>query len=317
MKKCGARILTVDQVEGYEPIHENWGLNLGDEIDENGDPPRIWHPYGQYPGTAFTRSIGDLVSEELGVIAEPEILCKALNAHDKFIVIASDGVFEFLTSQSVVDIVKKFDDPSDACQALVEEAYNRWLQYEVRTDDITAICIYLDGLTANRDLARGSIYVGGEVLDLQSMQRPVRGIGKKDYGARNTIVGTEAIRLSLTEGLFDGEDPASLYDFGDDGGEKSESEIKWIKEIVQGNFLFSHLSDEKVRGGPTMFVSYSAIIVVADVGCVADAQILEVISVLKKVDVDAGDVVIRQGAPGDTFYLVWALSCPRFAVVPA
>ena len=49
MKKCGARILTVDQVEGLEPIHENWGLSLGDEIDENGDPPRIWHPYGQYP----------------------------------------------------------------------------------------------------------------------------------------------------------------------------------------------------------------------------------------------------------------------------
>lgn len=269
VKKCGARILTVDQVEGFEPIHENWGLNLGDEIDENGDPPRIWHPYGQYPGTAFTRSIGDLVSEELGVIAEPEILCKALNAHDKFIVIASDGVFEFLTSQSVIDIVKKFDSPSDACQALVEEAYNRWLQYEVRTDDITAICIYLDGLTANRDLARGSIYVGGEVLDLQSMQRPVRGIGKKDYGARNTIVGTEAIRLSLTEGLFDGEDPTSLYDFGDDGGEKSDSEIKWIKEIVQGNFLFNHLSDEKVSGGlPAFFERIMSLLYKSDVLCV-------------------------------------------------
>lgn len=196
------------------------------------------------------------MSEELGVTAEPEILCKALNAHDKFIVIASDGVFEFLTSQSVVDIVKKFDDPSEACQALVEEAYSRWLQYEVRTDDITAICIYLDGLTANRDLARGSIYVGGEVLDLQSMQRPVRGIGKKDYGARNTIVGTEAIRLSLTEGLFDGEDPTVAYDFGDEVGEKSDSEIKWIKEIVQGNFLFSHISDEKVCGSVELSVSF-------------------------------------------------------------
>lgn len=53
VKKCGARILTVDQVEGFEPIHENWGLNLGDEIDENGDPPRIWHPYGQYPVRFF------------------------------------------------------------------------------------------------------------------------------------------------------------------------------------------------------------------------------------------------------------------------
>ncbi|TYZ58803.1 hypothetical protein PybrP1_001579 [[Pythium] brassicae (nom. inval.)] len=277
VKKCGARILTVDQVEGFEPIHENWGLNLGDEIDENGDPPRIWHPYGQYPGTAFTRSMGDLVSEELGVTAEPEILCKALNAHDKFIVIASDGVFEFLTSQNVVDIVKKYDDPAAACEALVEEAYARWLQFEVRTDDITAICIFLDGLTANRDLARGSIYVGGEVLDLQSMQRPVRGgIGGKK--PRNTIVGTEAIRLSLTEGLFDGEDPSELYALRDNvAGDKSDSEIKWIKDIVQENFLFNHLSDVKI---------------------------LEVISVLKKVEVEAGDVVIRQGAPGDTFYLI-------------
>lgn len=181
--------------------------------------------------------------------AEPEILCKALNAHDKFIVIASDGVFEFLTSQNVVDIVKKFDDPSEACQVLVEEAYARWLQFEVRTDDITAICIFLDGLTANRDVARGSIYVGGEVLDLQSMQRPVRGSGKKNQQPRNTIVGTEAIRLSLTEGLFDGEDPSALYSLSEDViGDKSDLEIKWIKDIVQENFLFNHLSDMKVGG---------------------------------------------------------------------
>ncbi|GLD99921.1 hypothetical protein PINS_up008649 [Pythium insidiosum] len=275
VKKCGARILTVDQVEGIEPIHENWGLTLGEEIDENGDPPRIWHPYGQYPGTAFTRSIGDLVSEELGVIAEPEILCKGLFDHDRFIVIASDGVFEFLTSQNVVDIVKKFDDPAEACQALVDEAYNRWLQFEVRTDDITAICIFLDGITQGRDAVRGSIYAGGEVLDLQSMQRPVRGIGRKDYTSRNTIVGTEAIRLSLTEGVFDGDDPTSPRKEAEPA--KSEGEVKWIREIVKGNFLFSHLSEDKI---------------------------LEVISVLKRVPVKAGDIVIRQGTPGDTFYLV-------------
>jgi len=45
--------MTVDQLEGLEPIHENWGLSLGDEIDESGDPPRIWHPYGEYPVRIF------------------------------------------------------------------------------------------------------------------------------------------------------------------------------------------------------------------------------------------------------------------------
>ncbi|KAG1689369.1 hypothetical protein DVH05_002291 [Phytophthora capsici] len=276
VKKCGARILTVDQVEGLEPIHENWGLSLGDEIDENGDPPRIWHPYGQYPGTAFTRSIGDLVSEELGVTAEPEILCKGLNPHDKFIIIASDGVFEFLTSQNVVDIVKQFENPSEACHALVEEAYNRWLQFEVRTDDITAICIFLDGVTParERDGPRGSIYVGGEVLDLQSMQRPVRGI-TKNHARRNTIVGTDAIRLSLAEAFLDDDEPGLPNLIESEG--KSEEEEEWIKKAVQGSFLFNHLSDQKIH---------------------------EVISVLKKIEFNAGDIVMRQGVPGDTFYLV-------------
>jgi hypothetical protein len=30
----GAKIMTIDQVEGNEPIHENFGTQLGNEIDE-------------------------------------------------------------------------------------------------------------------------------------------------------------------------------------------------------------------------------------------------------------------------------------------
>jgi hypothetical protein len=185
------------------------------------------------------------VSEELGVTAEPEILCKGLKPHDKFIVVASDGVFEFLTSQNVVDIVKKFDDPSEACRALVEEAYNRWLQFEVRTDDITAICIFLDGMNSNNhDGPRESIFLGREVLDFQSMQRPVR--GEQKSARRDTIVGTDAIRLSLTDAMFDSSEFVLPSD-SDSGDERSEEEIQWIKNSVHENFLFNHLSEEKVR----------------------------------------------------------------------
>jgi len=42
VKLCGAKVMTIDQIEGAEPIHENWGLNLGEEVDESGDPPRVW-----------------------------------------------------------------------------------------------------------------------------------------------------------------------------------------------------------------------------------------------------------------------------------
>ncbi len=34
LKKLGARIMTIEQIEGNEPMHENWGTELGEEIDE-------------------------------------------------------------------------------------------------------------------------------------------------------------------------------------------------------------------------------------------------------------------------------------------
>ena len=101
-RKAGARILSLDQIEGLEPVNEEDETEegdgpemiLGEEIDEGGDPPRIWSPNGDYPGTAFTRSIGDGIAEELGVTAEPEMLARELTGEDKIIVLASDGVFE-------------------------------------------------------------------------------------------------------------------------------------------------------------------------------------------------------------------------------
>ncbi len=79
VKKYGARVMSMDQIDKIEPMHENWGdLTLGESIDEGGDPPRVWSPLGDYPGTAFTRSFGDAIAEELGVYAEPEILSRSV-----------------------------------------------------------------------------------------------------------------------------------------------------------------------------------------------------------------------------------------------
>ena len=72
VQKCGGRIMSADQVDGLVPYHENWDCNLGEELDDDGDPPRVWNQDLEYPGTAFTRSIGDRLAEEIGVVAEPE-----------------------------------------------------------------------------------------------------------------------------------------------------------------------------------------------------------------------------------------------------
>lgn len=34
-------------------------IDQWDEEEDGGDPPRLWKPGQMYPGTAFTRSIGD------------------------------------------------------------------------------------------------------------------------------------------------------------------------------------------------------------------------------------------------------------------
>jgi serine/threonine protein phosphatase PrpC len=59
-----------------------------------------------YPGTAFTRSIGDMAAERIGVVADPEVSIKNLEHNVEFLVLASDGVFEFMSSQTVVNMVR-------------------------------------------------------------------------------------------------------------------------------------------------------------------------------------------------------------------
>ena len=53
---------------------DSWGdIQIGENPDEDHDPPRVWHKTEPHPGAAFTRSLGDAEAEKLGVFAEPEI----------------------------------------------------------------------------------------------------------------------------------------------------------------------------------------------------------------------------------------------------
>jgi hypothetical protein len=60
----------------------------------------------------MARSFGDAAAESVGVYAEPELTEVQLGSSDKFLIWASDGVWEFITSQEAVDIVSQFVDHS-------------------------------------------------------------------------------------------------------------------------------------------------------------------------------------------------------------
>ena len=52
----------------------------------------------------MTRSIGDYIAHSIGVISEPVTKEYILNADDQAIVIASDGVWEYMSNAQVAEI---------------------------------------------------------------------------------------------------------------------------------------------------------------------------------------------------------------------
>ena len=97
-------------------------------------------------GLAMARSLGDYAVKAVGVIPEPEVTQFEANPDDKFMIMASDGVWEFIGSQEAVDIVQEKlaagANCTQACQELIEQASQRWAEEEGDyRDDITAIVV--------------------------------------------------------------------------------------------------------------------------------------------------------------------------------
>ena len=132
-------------------------LKVGGRIrpmkDEDGEyigPMRVYMKDKDMPGLAMTRSFGDYFGSTAGVISEPEVSEYVFKPEDKFIILASDGLFEFMESQEVVDIIKDYYEKNDivgCCEYLYKESTRKWIQEEEDTiDDITMILVFFDDL---------------------------------------------------------------------------------------------------------------------------------------------------------------------------
>ncbi|KAI3859030.1 hypothetical protein MKW92_033701 [Papaver armeniacum] len=198
VKMCGARVLSADQVEGLkDPDIQNWS----DEESDGGDPPRLWVQDGMYPGTAFTRSLGDSFAEKIGVIAVPEVKVVQLTPDHLFFVIASDGVFEFLSSQAVTDMVMKYADTWDACASITGESYKLWLEHENRTDDITIIIVRIKDLQNSQCKAIDETKGGSTKSAPQGMENGISDSTDPEVEALERTVLTEQNHASIVSSL--------------------------------------------------------------------------------------------------------------------
>ena len=150
-------------------------------------------------GLAMSRSIGDHALKDVGVIADPVVTSYELENDDEvscfsvcssvrvfvvcclsqhinlthvpseptprkfiihqFFIIATDGVWEFVSSSEAVEIVDKcFQEgmgASDACKELIRVAMGKWKEMEGDyRDDITAIIVRLDGIFDDHEASK-------------------------------------------------------------------------------------------------------------------------------------------------------------------
>ena len=131
-----------------ERIIKNGG-RIEPYINDDGEyygPERVWLKNSNVPGLAMSRSFGDLVAHSVGVSSEPEIIEYSFLEEDKFIILASDGIWEFISNKECVDIIKDYyikNDINGAINFLYKESTKRWIINEEIIDDITLIIIFL------------------------------------------------------------------------------------------------------------------------------------------------------------------------------
>ena len=135
-----------DDPEESKRIKENGGeISQYEEDGEKSGPFRVWKKGEAYPGIAMSRSIGDFIASKLGVIPEPKFLEEKIDKDTKFIIVASDGIWEFLDNDTVKNITMPYyekNDPNGACTELIKRATEFWNQEDIVVDDITCIVVF-------------------------------------------------------------------------------------------------------------------------------------------------------------------------------
>ena len=121
------------------PYYDEYGIYEG--------PDRVYIKNKTYPGLSLSRSIGDLVAKDIGIISDPDIIVKKIDENSKFIVLGSDGLWDVIKPYDVSRIVRiyfKKGDIDGACKILLNKAVQKWKKNNEERDDITIIVIFLD-----------------------------------------------------------------------------------------------------------------------------------------------------------------------------
>ena len=124
-------------------------LKKGGEIRiASEDIHRIYFTGKDYPGLSISRAIGDISSKSIGVSNKPEYFETLINEDYCYIVVGSDGLFDYLSTNEIESVVNSYyfnnGLPNDAVNELINKASYKWDEKEIRRDDITCIVYFIN-----------------------------------------------------------------------------------------------------------------------------------------------------------------------------
>jgi serine/threonine protein phosphatase PrpC len=128
-------------------INKNGG-SVEQIIDENNNgigPFRVYVKGKDNPGLSMSRSIGDIEAKTVGVIPNPQIIEYELSPKSKYMLICSDGIWEFISNEEAMEIGNKFyllNDPLGLCHKLKNESTKIWINEDIFIDDITVVVVF-------------------------------------------------------------------------------------------------------------------------------------------------------------------------------
>ena len=116
-----------------------------DSKGKRNGPFRVWAGKNNYPGLSMSRCIGDLKGKKCGLISEPIIIEYTLDERSKYMVICSDGVWEFLDNEDVMRMGIEFyvkDNIEEFLEKIIKVSEFWWEKEDIIRDDITAIVVF-------------------------------------------------------------------------------------------------------------------------------------------------------------------------------
>ena len=93
-------------------------------------PFRVYLQYSWSPGLACSRAFGDKMAVEVGVTHKPDVTMHTLMPEDRYLIVASDGVWELISSQvssSTVQLCERFVHAAVLMQWRMADVAKIWL----------------------------------------------------------------------------------------------------------------------------------------------------------------------------------------------